>query len=43
MTVLLFWLLLQFLNALTASGSGGVARYSHVAGFIAGMLFDRIV
>jgi membrane associated rhomboid family serine protease len=39
MAVLLFWFLLQFLNALTASGSGGgIAWYSHVAGFIAGML-----
>jgi membrane associated rhomboid family serine protease len=39
MAVLLFWFLLQFLNALAASGpGGGTAWYAHVAGFIAGML-----
>jgi membrane associated rhomboid family serine protease len=38
MVLLLFWFLLQFLNAVTAVGSGGIAWYAHVAGFIAGML-----
>ncbi len=39
MVVLGFWFVLQFLNAVMASGSrGGVAWYAHVAGFVAGML-----
>jgi membrane associated rhomboid family serine protease len=40
MAVLLFWFLLQFVNALAASSGsgGGTAWYAHVAGFIAGML-----
>lgn len=38
-TVLLFWVLFQFLNVLVAGNSGGgIAWYAHVAGFIAGML-----
>ncbi len=46
MVVLGFWFVLQFLNAMMASGSrGGVAWYAHVAGFVAGMfligLFKR--
>jgi len=37
--VLGFWFLLQFVNALLSSGSGGgVAWYAHVAGFATGML-----
>ena len=39
MVVLLFWILLQFLNALGASNSAeGVAWYAHLAGFITGMI-----
>jgi len=39
MAVLGLWFVLQFLNALLASGSsGGIAWYAHVAGFVAGML-----
>jgi len=39
MAVLGFWFLLQFLNALLSSGSGGgVAWYAHVSGFAAGVL-----
>ena len=39
MFVLGFWFVLQFLSALVSSGgSGGVAWYAHVVGFIAGML-----
>jgi membrane associated rhomboid family serine protease len=37
--VLVFWFLLQILNAMIASDSvGGVAWYAHIAGFMAGML-----
>ncbi len=39
MIILGFWFVLQFLNALVPSGSGGgVAWYAHIAGFVAGML-----
>jgi membrane associated rhomboid family serine protease len=41
LVVLGFWFVLQFLNALIASGSGagsGVAWHAHVGGFLAGML-----
>ena len=39
MFVLGFWFVLQFLNALVSSGSGGgVAWYAHIAGFLAGLL-----
>ena len=37
MFILGFWFLLQFLNALVSSGTGGgVAWYAHVGGFVAG-------
>lgn len=36
--VLGFWFVLQFLNALAASGAGGVAWYAHIGGFVAGMV-----
>jgi len=43
--VLGFWLVFQFLNALVASGAGGVAWYAHIGGFLAGLaliiLFKR--
>ena len=38
MVVLGFWFALQFLNAMFAGGSGGIAWYAHVAGFVAGIL-----
>jgi membrane associated rhomboid family serine protease len=39
MVVLLFWFLLQFMNAMVAGNSGGgIAWYAHIAGFVAGML-----
>jgi membrane associated rhomboid family serine protease len=46
MLVLGFWFLLQFVNAIVSSGTGGgVAWYAHVGGFVAGMaligLFKR--
>ena len=41
--VLGFWFVLQFLNALLASGAGGgIAWYAHIAGFAAGMLLIGI-
>ena len=40
MFVLGFWFVLQFLNALLTTGSGGgIAWYAHVGGFIAGVMF----
>jgi membrane associated rhomboid family serine protease len=46
MFILLFWFVLQFLNALVSSGAGGgVAWYAHIGGFAAGLaligLFKR--
>ena len=39
MFVLGFWFILQFLNALLASGAGqGVAWYAHIGGFVAGLV-----
>jgi membrane associated rhomboid family serine protease len=39
LVVLGFWFVLQFLNALIASGAGGgVAWYAHLGGFAAGMV-----
>jgi membrane associated rhomboid family serine protease len=43
--MLLYWLLLQFLGGVTQTGSGGVAFWAHVGGFVAGIssvkLFTR--
>ncbi|MFA5072985.1 MAG: rhomboid family intramembrane serine protease [Nitrospirota bacterium] len=39
LAILLFWFVLQFINALTTDGSGGgIAWYAHIAGFFSGML-----
>jgi len=43
MFVLGFWFVLQFLNALLSSGTGGgVAWFAHIGGFIAGILLIGI-
>ena len=43
MFVLGFWFILQFLNAILSTGTGGgVAWYAHVGGFVAGMLLIGI-
>jgi membrane associated rhomboid family serine protease len=45
MMVLGFWFLFQFLNAIVAQGTGGIAWYAHIGGFFAGsaliILFKR--
>jgi membrane associated rhomboid family serine protease len=38
MIVLGFWFVFQFLNAMVTQGSGGVAWYAHIGGFLAGMV-----
>jgi membrane associated rhomboid family serine protease len=43
MVVLGLWFVLQFLNALISSGSGGgVAWHAHIAGFLAGIFLIRL-
>lgn len=37
MFVLIFWFVLQFLNAITSTGGGGVAWFAHIGGFLAGI------
>jgi membrane associated rhomboid family serine protease len=44
-TMLLYWMLLQFLSGLADIGSassGGVAVWAHVGGFIAGMVLIKL-
>jgi membrane associated rhomboid family serine protease len=35
--ILIYWLLLQLLGGFTQAGTGGVAFWAHVGGFLAGM------
>jgi membrane associated rhomboid family serine protease len=37
-----FWFLLQFINAATGAGGGGIAWWAHVGGFLFGMLFLKL-
>jgi membrane associated rhomboid family serine protease len=39
-----YWLLIQILSGgLTASGAGGVAWWAHVGGFVAGLIFVKVL
>jgi membrane associated rhomboid family serine protease len=42
-TMLIYWMLLQFIGGFAASGeSGGVAFWAHVGGFLAGMVLVKL-